>query len=240
MTSSTVDSKATGKKYTVATMEQKQEKEKIVRTDRWDTDLSAEAVETVNGAVLSIKSSFIRAVRETSDAFTEIKDALPRGNWMTFCDDSELGLGFGSRTIRDYVAINSWLKETTAADATLAAHSIRTLAIICGLNDTNRQALQRRIESGTRVTQAEAVKAAQSEKPAKDRSGLKTLKDYKAIVEVLEAQKEAIDAQRKSILKDADALGDENRELKEKVRELQRDLAAFHKMGEEAMKAAAK
>ncbi|KZR70573.1 hypothetical protein PMIT1313_00393 [Prochlorococcus marinus str. MIT 1313] len=206
----------------------KTKKVKAVKINKWDEKLNEDTIGKVKGALLSIKNAYVGMVRQTSDAFTEIKTTIPDGNWMVFCRDNETGIA--DRTIRDLVACNGWLKVTSATDAQIAAHSVRTLAIIAGIDNTSdREKLQRKIEAGERVSQAEAFQVANKGKKQLEKP--KTKKELVGEILKLQDDLETVNKGRKAANQEVEQMRDEIALLNGRVVEQQRIIAALTKLG---------
>ncbi len=224
MTTATADWDTT----TVMKNSGKGKKEKPVKINKWDEQLNEDTVGKVKGALLSIKNAYVGMVRQTSDAFTEIKATIPDGNWMAFCRENETGIA--DRTIRDLVACNDWLKVTSATDAQIAAHSVRTLAIIAGIdNNADREKLQRKIEAGERVSQADALQVANKGKKQVEKP--KSKKELVGEILKLQDDLETVNEGRKAANQEVDQMRDEIALLNGRVVEQQRIIAALTKLG---------
>ena len=117
-----------------------------------------------NKIIEDISSASIRSVRKIAEALSELRSTFSdEDGWTGFCQSGTLG--YGERTITDYVTANAWLQETEVEDTVLGKLSVRSMAWMALLKEADAERfteLEARLLVGEVLTQGDI-------RPAKER-----------------------------------------------------------------------
>lgn len=124
--------------------------------------------------VQEISDSSIGCVRTISSALVQIREGFKEeGEWVEFARSNTLA--YGERTLYDYCAASEWLKTTKVKDGVLGRLSVRSMAWMAQLKETDSKKfneLEKRLISGEVLTQADIRPPSQDTKEVVSRKEL--------------------------------------------------------------------